>query len=223
MPHADHPDSQRWLALVLGIVGPVPELSLGESLHLDHLQAVELCLRREPDQKRALLLQQPTEQVVAHVTRVADQEHALEDRLGERLQQIDQVATFPRLGCPQIQDQRTPVVKLTKAITHSVGADCPCWTSPSSVPTPRARTFHPRAVTPQRQPTFHGHAIGQEVKDATARHRRRPTRRAWANAAAPAKAAKRLARSLSLGAMNLSRRSGTAQNGRRPSPLHTKS
>src|SRR5208282_5720643 len=63
---------------------------------------------REPDQKRALLLQQPTEQVVAHVTRVADQEHALEDRLGERLQQIDQVATFPRLGCPQAPGPEDP-------------------------------------------------------------------------------------------------------------------
>ena len=42
--------------------------------------------------------------------------------MGERLQQIDQVATFPVLEV-QRQDQRTPVVKLTKAITHSVGAD----------------------------------------------------------------------------------------------------
>ena len=67
-----------------------------------------------------------------------------------------------------------------------------------------ARTFHPRAVTPQRQPTFHGHAVGQEVKDA----------RPHGIAEGPpdghgqtqhrlAKAAKRLARSLSLGAMNL--------------------
>src|SRR5208337_197234 len=93
--HSDHPYSQRWFALSLGIVGPVPKLSLGETLRLDLLQAVELCHRREPDQERALLVEQTIEQIIAHVTRIADQQHALEDRLGEGLQKIDQIAPFP--------------------------------------------------------------------------------------------------------------------------------
>ena len=125
--------------------------------------------------------------------------------MGERLQQIDQVATFPRFGRPQAPGPEHPSGQADQG-------DHPqrrCRFILSGLPQALfqlrgARTFHPRAVTPQRQPTLHGHAVGQEVEDA----------RPHGIAEGPpdghgqmqhrlAKAAKRLARSLSLGAMNL--------------------
>ena len=78
-----------------------------------------------------------TEQVVAHVTRVADQEHALEDRLGERLQQIDQVATFPRFGCPQVPGPEHPSGQADQGDHPQRRCRLVLLASPSSVPTPR--------------------------------------------------------------------------------------
>ena len=176
-----------------------------ELLHRDHLQAVELRLRREPDQKRALLLEQDPHQVVSHITGVADQQHAREGRLGKSFQQLDEVLTFPRLGCPQPPGPehaggqadhggdpehrcRFLLAGLAQVLFQLRGAG----------------TFHSRAVTPQRQPFLHGHAVSQKVEN-SAPHgiAERPPHRHGQTDHGLGEAAELLARAEPLGTMDL--------------------
>src|SRR5208337_2947927 len=80
----------------------------------------------------------------------------------------------------------------------------PCWTSPSSVPTPRCADIPSASRHTPTATNLHGHAVGQEVKDARPHGiAEGPPDRHGQTQQRLAKAAKRLARSLSLGAMNL--------------------
>ena len=81
------------------------------------------------------------------------------------------------------------MVKLTKAITHSVGADLslldfPKLCSNSAV---RGHSIREPSHPNGNQPSMVMRSAKRWKSCATARHRRRPTRRAWANAAAPCK------------------------------------
>ena len=118
------------------------------------------------------------------------------------------------------------MVKLTKAITHSVGADWSLLDFPKLCSNSAVRGHsirepsHPNGNQPsmvmrsaKRWKTPRPHGIAECPPDGHGQTQHRL-----------AKAAKRLARSLSLGAMNLDveERDKTKQV-RRPSPLHTKS
>ena len=96
------------------------------------------------------------------------------------------------------------MVKLTKAITHSVGADWSFLDFPILIQPRGAGHSIRRAVTPQigNQPSVVMRSAKRWKNCATARHRRRPTRRAWADGALPRKAAEGLPGRCRLG-MNL--------------------
>ena len=124
--------------------------------------------------------------------------------MGERLQEIDQVAPFPRFGGPQAPGPEHPRGQADQGDQPQRRCRLALGLAHALFQLLGARTFHSRTVTPQGQPTLQGHAVGQEVEDA----------RPYGIAEGPpdghgqtehrlAKAAEGLARSLSLGGMNL--------------------
>ena len=157
---------------------------------------------KRADQKRALLLQQPTEQVVAHVTRIADQEHALETAWGASPTDRSGSDVPPSWMSPSARPE-DPSGQLTKAITHSVGADLSLLDFPSSVPTPRCADIPSASRHTPTATNLPCHAVGQEVEDVRPHGIAEGPPDGHATHTRLAKAAKRLARSLSLGTMNL--------------------
>ena len=154
--------------------------------------------------RTAVLPEQIIEQIIAYITRVADQQHALEGRLREGLQEIDQIATFPRFGCPQVPGPEYPRGQADQGNQLKRGCRLALGFAQALFQLLGAGTFQSRTVTAQGKPTFHGHTVVQEMED----------RRPHGIAECPpdghgqtehrlAEAGEAFARSLSLGAVDL--------------------